>query len=176
MSSFDFKINTPLAGKPGTISLDLGSGPRPRNPFSAESLWGIDIENVNLPNILTADLNVDALPFSECALDFVTAFDFIEHVPRLLYSPQRRYPFVELMNEISRVLKPGGMFLSVTPFFPQATVFVDPTHVNFITKDTWKYFDTQFNWAKMYGYKGNLSITYNDERGEHLLTIFRKER
>ena len=45
------------------------------------------------------------MPFPDQFFDFVTAHDFLEHIPRLIYSPARRLPFVELMNEIWRVLK-----------------------------------------------------------------------
>ena len=173
-SDFNFKITTPLSGKLGTVSLDLGSGSRPRNPFDASTIWGIDIEVSNLENIITADLVMQPIPFADQSVDFVTAFDFIEHIPRLIYSPDRRYPFVALMNEISRVLRPEGYFLSVTPYFPRPSAFVDPTHVNFITPNTWKYFDIQYNWAKMYGYCGSLEMIQNSEGNEHLVTLFRR--
>ena len=44
------------------------------------------------------------------------------------------------MNEIYRVLKPNGIFYGITPVYPKESVFVDPTHVNFITKNSFKYF------------------------------------
>jgi len=46
------------------------------------------------------------------------------------------------MNEAYRVLKPGGIFYAITPYYPRAEVFVDPTHINFISHKTHTYFTT----------------------------------
>ncbi len=143
-------------------SLDIGCGHNPRNVFAAQEVYGIDIDPaLNLKNkrIMIADLVIEAIPASDSSFDYITAFDFIEHVPRIVYAPARRNSFVELMNEIWRVLKPGGIFLSLTPAFPNPQAFQDPTHVNFITEETFlKYFDNHYRWASMYGFKGYFEI------------------
>ena len=74
------------------------------------------------------------IPYPDCSFDSISAFDFIEHVPRILAINQEstKFPFVELMSEIWRVLKPNGMFYALTPAFPHGAAFHDPTHVNFI--------------------------------------------
>ena len=73
------------------------------------------------------------------SVDVVTAFNFVEHVPRCLYTQHTTiFPFVNLMNEIHRVLKPGGFFYSHTPAFPSLEAFTDPTHLNIITEYTFK--------------------------------------
>ncbi len=61
------------------------------------------------------------------------------------------------MNEISRVLKPGGIFIAVTPAFPSSASFQDPTHINIISEETLSYFDEKA-WATElgYGYSGKL--------------------
>jgi len=97
-------------------SLDLGCGVKPKNPFNADLVFGIDVRDDIDLNIRRADLVVEPIPYEDASFDYVTAFDFIEHVPRLIYAPQRRYPFVELMNEVYRVLRPEGSFcLSLPP-------------------------------------------------------------
>jgi SAM-dependent methyltransferase len=91
---------------------------------------------------------------------------FIEHIPRVAYVPQRRNCFIELMNEIYRVLKPDGLFLSFTPAFPRAEAFRDPTHVNIITEETFGlYFDNKNRWAAAYGFCGAFEITQQEWRG-----------
>jgi hypothetical protein len=80
------------------ISLDLGCGPRPENHFKADIAYGIDVRDDVDSNVVKADLVIEKIPFDNDYFDFVTARDFIEHIPRLIYAPQRRYPFVELMN------------------------------------------------------------------------------
>ena len=134
-----------------TSSLDLGCGPKPKNFFNANIVYGIDVREDLELNIIKADLAIDNIPFPDNFFEYVTAHDFIEHIPRILYLPQRKAPFVDLMSEIWRVLKTGGQFLSFTPAFPQAAAFWDPTHVNIITEQSFPlYFDNEYIWAKPY--------------------------
>ena len=143
-------------------SLDLGCGQNPRNPFMADSLYGIDIREDLENNILKSDLSRETIPFETNMFDYCTAFDFIEHIPRLIQVNGDNYSaFIELINEIYRILKPGGLFLHVTPAYPSKEVFQDPTHVNFITEDTFpNYFCSPNNWASDlgYGFKGDFDL------------------
>ena len=65
------------------------------------------------------------------------------------------------MNEIFRVLKNNGEFLAITPAYPNNQAFQDPTHVNFITKRTAKYFSGTNPLGKIYGFKGNFLLKEN---------------
>ena len=157
-----------------TAALDLGCGPHPQNNFGANALFGIDIREIDNPNIKRADLNIEPIPFADNAFDYVTASDFVEHVARLLYAPTQRFPFVELMNEIHRVLKPGGVFLSITPAYPDVKAFQDPTHVNFITENTFAdYFCVPNLWAAMYGYSGRFRLLHQAWDDGKLITFLR---
>lgn len=158
-----------------TKTLDLGCGTKAKNPFNADELHGIDVRENLAENIKSADLVVDPIPHDDESFEYITAFDFIEHIPRLIYAPQRRNAFIELMNEVYRVLKPGGMFLSSTPGYPHAVTFRDPTHVNFITDETFPlYFDTVNRWAAIYGFKGAFEIVVHEWRGPHIFAVLRK--
>lgn len=160
-----------------TNSLDIGCGPTPQNPFNALNVYGIDIRTSSNPNIQVADLNIEAIPFPDGFFDYISAFDFIEHVPRILYMPARRFPFVQLMNEIYRTLKIGGIFYSFTPAFPKAPAWRDPTHVNIITDETFtKYFDNTERLAKMYGFNGAFSIVDQHWHTDdiHLISVLQK--
>jgi len=162
-------------GSSPTRSLDIGCGTTPRNPFSADETAGIDIRADAARDIRYADLAVEPVPFADASFDYVTAFEFLEHVPRVLYAPARRFPFVELMNEIHRVLKPGGILLSHTPAYPYAEAFQDPTHVNIITEATFaKYFDDHFTWARMYGFNGAFTVVRQGWFKPHLVSVLRK--
>lgn len=167
-----------MSAQTPTRTLDLGCGTVPRNPFELDELYGVDVRDSADGAIRAADLALEPIPFPDNHFEAVTAFDFIEHVPRLLYCPQRRYPFVELMNEIWRVLKPGGMFLSFTPAFPHAPVFQDPTHVNIITDVTFPlYFDETQRLATIYGFHGYFHIehqAWDVAHPSHLVTYMRK--
>lgn len=119
-----------------STTLDIGCGTKPRNPFSATTTYGIDIRENSEKNIKYADLTVEKIPYPDAYFDYITAYDFLEHIPRVIYLPERRFPFIELMNEIHRTLKPKGIFLSHTPIYPFSPVFRDPPHVNIITEET----------------------------------------
>ena len=152
-----------------TIGLDLGCGTQPQNKLNMDVVYGIDVRDDLDKNIVRADLVLEKIPFEDNFFDSVTAYDFIEHIPRLIYAPHRRYPFVELMNEIWRVLKPGGQFLSVTPAFPHAAAFFDPTHVNYITPETFEfYFCVPKRRAAQYGFYGCFQISKQKWYGPHL--------
>lgn len=158
-----------------TKTLDLGCGAKPRNPFDADEIFGIDVREDLDSNIKKADLTIESIPYEDEAFEYVTAFDFIEHIPRIVYAPARRNAFVEFMNEVYRVLKTGGYFLSLTPAYPNAVAFRDPTHVNIITDETFPlYFDDLNRWASIYGFKGAFRIVTHEWRGPHIFAILQK--
>ena len=158
-----------------TTALDLGCGLTPRNPFHAAHAYGIDIRDNSSKNIKCADLTIEPIPFQDNAFDFITAFDFLEHVPRVIYAPNHRFPFVELMNEIWRTLKPNAYFLSFTPVFPYSAIYRDPTHVNVITHETFSaYFDNEKRMAEIYGFKGSFKVLGQYIMEPHMISILQK--
>ena len=144
-----------------TCHLDLGCGAVPRNPYRRDQLIGVDIAprgSEQGHEIVQANLSLQAIPFEDERFDSVSAFDFFEHVPRVLPTPDgraTRFPFIELMNEISRVLKPGGMLYALTPCYPSSEAFQDPTHVNIITDRSHVYFAGPQPLGRMYGFIGH---------------------
>ena len=143
--------------------LDLGCGSVPRNPYRRSELCGVDIQLLELPGIdyRSANLSIEPIPFPDNHFQSVSAFDFIEHVPRILPlvdGSGTRFPFIELMNEVWRVLAPGGLFYAITPAFPDPDAFVDPTHVNIITDESHLYFCGDAPDGRMYGFRGHFEI------------------
>lgn len=140
--------------------LDIGCGGLPRNPYDAQNLYGLDLkvrEGINYGDVIMneADVLAGRLPYEDNFFSSVSAYDFIEHIPRLLYiDGQTQFPFVNFMSEIHRILQPGGKFYALTPNYPNDSCFSDPTHVNFITRTTHKYFCEPDCWAAMYGFTG----------------------
>jgi SAM-dependent methyltransferase len=146
-----------------TRHCDLGCGTKPRNPYQREQLFGVDIRahQEGGVDVRQANLVMAPIPYADNFFDSVSAYDFLEHVPRVLPAGQAgstRFPFVELMNEIWRVLVPGGRFYAVTPAYPHPAAFQDPTHVNIITNETHTYFARPSLLARMYGFKGDFSV------------------
>jgi SAM-dependent methyltransferase len=138
--------------------LDLGCGAAPRNPYGRSHLYGLDIvlpPGYRDSRFRQVNVWVDPIPFDDDFFDSVSAYDFLEHVPRVLSSGHgTRLPFVELMNEVWRVLRPAGRFYAITPAWPRPECFVDPTHVNVVTAGTHRYFTEPELGATVYGFRG----------------------
>lgn len=82
--------------------------------------FGLDVNNV--------DFEKDKINFSNEKFDLVTAISLIEHIN----NPSN------LLNEVMRILKKGGMFILVTPNwkFNVKNFYDDPTHVRPYTKSS----------------------------------------
>ena len=147
-----------------TKHLDIGCGTNPRNPFECDELHGVDIFEQDTKDFNYKQCNVifEPLPFDNSSFDSVSAYDFLEHIPRTTtINNQGVFPFIHVMNEAYRVLKPGGIFYAITPGYPRAEAFVDPTHVNFITRKTHTYFTSPKYKGRMYGFNGKFEIIRN---------------
>jgi SAM-dependent methyltransferase len=149
-----------------SIHVDLGSGANPRNPFNAQKVLATDFHETftNSQGIeyVQADLT-KKLPFATGSINSFSAYDVLEHIPRWERDVDTiHFPFIDLMSEIYRCLSPGGIFLAVTPGFPSAAAFQDPTHINFITEQTVNYFVGKEPWAASlgYGFKGNFELVH----------------
>ena len=146
------------------VHLDLGCGAVPRNPYRRAQLCGVDIR-ATVPaegvELRVANVAIEPIPWADGSFGSVSAFDFFEHVPRVLSSVDGRtttFPFVRLMDEVWRVLADGGRLWALTPAFPNEESFRDPTHVNIITERTHEYFCGDKPLARMYGVSGNFRV------------------
>lgn len=104
--------------------VDLGCG----DTKQFENAIGIDAWR--RPGVdIVADME-DGLPFADGEIDCVFAVHFLEHVRNL----------VGLMNEIHRVLKPGGALHAMVPKASHVNAIADPTHVRYFHRQTFRYF------------------------------------
>ena len=160
-----------------TIAVDLGCGPTPMNRFNASKAYGVDLYEDNETGVLKCRLGFEKLPFDDNSLDYLTAYDLLEHIPR--YSDNAEVgnaPFIYLMNECYRVLRKGGLFLSMTPIYPYLGAFQDPTHNNIMTVSTFEYYfsNKKYGIAYHYGINANFEIKYQRMLGQHLVAVLQK--
>lgn len=158
-----------------SAALDIGSGPIPKNPFKAKYVFGADLRENKEANVVHADLAFGRLPFENDSFDYVTAFDVLEHIQRIAVSDgETRFPFIQLMNEIFRVLKPGGVFFNLQPCYPSKEAFQDPTHVNIMTEDTLSLYFCESAWARIYGFEGSFEMLEEGWVGGKFFSFMKK--
>jgi O-antigen biosynthesis protein len=112
-------------GKP---LIDLGGG------FNKPAEYYVGLDQVGAD--VTCDLE-QGIPYPDNSVAVVRAYDFLEHM---------RNP-VQIMNEIYRVLVPGGWLLASIPSTDGRGAFQDPTHVSFWNENSMLYY-TDPNMAK----------------------------
>ncbi len=103
--------------------LDIGCG-RKKLPGA------IGLDRVALPGVdVVGDLN-HRLPFADNEFEAVHANQVLEHVDNI----------VELIYEVHRILKPGGIFIIHAPYFRSSWAHIDPTHIRSFTVNSMDYF------------------------------------
>lgn len=99
------------------------------------------------------------LPFGDGQIKSVISHHFLEHVGR---------GFVPLVDEVHRVLEPGGIFRAITPLFPSRTAVEDPDHRRYFMAGTWETFgggSSGEHWHESF------ATPYTESRFEILETI-----
>jgi len=152
-------VGEKMIKKKEELKLNLGCGFRKM----IEPGW------VNIDN--RAELNPDVvcdvtegLPYEESSVDYVKCFDFLEHIPT--------DKVISLVEEIYRVLKPGGIFESFTPDAEFGMGgFQDFHHKSFWVENSWLYFsDTDHR--VLYGIKANFEIVSMNRTENKPLRIY----
>ncbi len=116
------------AARRDLAALDLGAAHnRPAGYLGVDQYPGPDVDLVaTLPN---------RLPLDDGSVGVIRAVDFLEHVGDK----------IALINELYRVLAPGGILLSQTPSSDGRGAYQDPTHVAFYNENSfWYYTERQY--------------------------------
>lgn len=161
-----------LRSRGESVVVDLGCG------FRKAGNIGIDATPANTDADLICLLGFDPLPFANGVVDEVVCRDFLEHIPKAVYLESKgrfHYPVMYLMDEIWRVLRPGGIFRSWTPMYPHPEVFQDPTHLSAWTIKSMDYFCGVYAGAKrIYGIQSCFEKIEVREDGFYLFAELRK--
>ena len=129
--------------------IELGCGLR-----KAEGAIGLDINPRSDADVL-CNLDSGNLPFRDSSIDKVLACDVLEHVDN----------FVAVVEDIWRILKPGGILEVSAPFMSSVNYFSDPTHRRAFTSKSFDYF-----------IKGTTSSEYRYSDAEFLLNSVEYEK
>jgi hypothetical protein len=117
------------------INLDIACGSHKQNGFV-----GMDIQP--LPGVdIVHDLNVHPWPLPDNCVRLAMASHILEHIPKVIIDQGRtRFPLMEFMNEVWRVMQLDGQFMIACPHGYSPGYLQDPTHASPISEATFAYF------------------------------------
>lgn len=110
------------------IMLDIGCGKSSRPGFV-----GMDKRRLPEVDIVWDFEKFPWKPIKSNSVTTAVASHVVEHVKPWL--------MIKWMDEVWRVLKPGGQLAITMPFGYSAGFLQDPTHCNMCNDTTWQYFD-----------------------------------
>lgn len=120
----------------GGIRLDIGCGANKQDGFV-----GLDMRDLPGVDVVWDFLRMPWPLPDGCAL-MAMASHVLEHIPGAAIDGGRtRFPFVEFMDEVWRVLRVGGEFAIAVPHGNSFGYQQDPTHCNAMNEARWAYFD-----------------------------------
>lgn len=131
------------------MDLLLGCG---RNRSKKLCYWGrtewsglvtLDMNNDHNPDFVH-DLAVTPLPFGDDEFDEIHAYDTLEHVGQ-----QGDWKFFfRQWSDFWRILKPGGLFLGISPHWSSPWAWGDPGHSRIISAESFVFL-SQPNYAQV---------------------------
>lgn len=112
---------------PGYINIDISAECKP------DTVW---------------DITKSPYPIDWMGAERIEMDNLAEHI--------EAHTLIKVINEIHRILKPGGTLWMRTPhvrFTPEhlRAAFTDPTHINYFTLDTFQYWDKDHKRHKAFG-------------------------
>ena len=111
------------------LKLDIGCGLNKKDGFI-----GID-KSPDVGADYVVDIEHAKLPFDDSSVDEIHCAHLVEHLNEL----------VHFMNECHRVLKKDGVLTILAPYYTSIQATQDPTHVRFISENTFRYFTNEYN-------------------------------
>lgn len=112
------------------MKLNIGSGFTRKDGFINVDLGPcIDDKGEQFTDVI-CNIEKEALPYEDNSVDEIACFEVLEHLDDLIFA----------MNEMWRVLKPGGILKGKVPSEGGRGALADPTHKRVFLTDTFDYF------------------------------------
>ncbi len=90
----------------------------------------VNVDIVELPGVdVVHDLSVLPLPFADGSASEIICQDVLEHME-----------YIPILEDLYRVLEPGGVLKIRVPHFTSRNNFVDPTHQKYFSVETFSFF------------------------------------
>ncbi len=141
------------------LNLACGTDIRRSSP---DTIWtNLDIaplEGVDLVH----DLRFFPWPIADDTFDEIVAYDIIEHLPDT----------IRTMEELWRILKPGGVVEFRIPYWNSIHSINDPTHIKLFNENTLGFFDVDSHLLKTRPYYSTARFT--TESLETTVALFRR--
>ena len=122
--------------EPKLVKVNLACGQ------TKEEGW-IGVDYVKAKGVdIVHDLTKYPWPFKDNSVDEVFVSHYIEHIPYdVKYKGKVIDGLIAFMNELYRILKPGGKAMIIAPWYNSVRCWQDPTHRRAISDATFLYFN-----------------------------------
>ena len=111
-----------------------------------------DIVNLNGIDAVH-DLNKYPWPWDDNSFNEILAMDILEHLD----------DFVRAMEELHRILEPGGTVVIRVPYWNHSCAYIDPTHKRSFHEHTFHFFNVESHYYKHRDYYSKASFKILEE-------------
>lgn len=111
---------------------------------------------VALPGVdVVHDVLAFPWPFEDDTFDHILMSHVLEHVPHYIGHKSSKDGFILIMEEMHRILKPGGRLEVLCPHPDSPDVWADPTHTRIVHPKNFAYFsdDSRYNFYTQVRFK-----------------------
>lgn len=141
------------------MRLDIGGGTVPREGW-------VNLDPVHGEGDMRRRVE-EGIPLPDDSVEEALASHAMEHIAA-------GHDRIAAMNEVWRVLKPGGTFLIIVPLFPNWQAVADPTHLSFWTYESFCYFTGMLSASADYGIRQWEWVSYGVAEGWEGHAVLRK--
>jgi len=163
------------------VKIDLACGDN-----KTEGYIGVDIADI--PGVdIVHDLSVFPWPFENDSVDEVVCNQYIEHIPhddilgdikdvlkectsfdefkeKALEKTKSKDGFIKFLEELYRILKPGGKAVLKAPYATNVRAYGDPTHTRYI--HDWSFYYANKEWRDVnklthYNINADFDVAYS---------------